>query len=95
MGVADYSLVKYHSAEVKQHIKALPESIDLQAVIISPLTRALETAIGAFGGDDWTEGDAFEPLMVAQNSIEVAHMVSRFCRAGTHQTCRQSHTRRL
>ena len=57
---------------LREHIRQLPEDLQLQAIIISPLTRTLETAIGAFGGDAWKVGDAAEPLMVAQDTIEAS-----------------------
>ena len=38
---------------------------------MSPLSRALQTAVGAFGGTSSTEGTA-QPLMVKQEEILVS-----------------------
>lgn len=79
---------------LRKHIRHLPEPLDLQVVVISPLTRAIETAIGAFGGDAWHAGNA-EPLMVAQDSIEAkraahAAVSSAGCaRFLLHEGCRE------
>lgn len=59
---------------MRQHIQGLPDSLQLQAVIISPLTRAIETAIGAFGGADSTQADRAKPLMLAQEAVKVMCM---------------------
>ena len=65
---------------LREHIKSLPESLDIQAVIVSPLTRTLETAIGAFGGDVWQDGDKVSPLMVSQDSVEVRQALHPSCK---------------
>lgn len=57
--------------QLRKHVSELPNSLQLQAVIVSPLTRAIETAIGAFGGAVCQEGDTVKPLMIAQNALEV------------------------
>ncbi|KAK9809580.1 hypothetical protein WJX73_004066 [Symbiochloris irregularis] len=56
--------------KLREHIQSLPDSLQLQAVVISPLTRAIETAIGAFGGGAWTSADSDKPLMLAQEAVK-------------------------
>ena len=55
---------------LQQHIAQLPEPLNVEAVIVSPLSRALQTAVGAFGGTLHTEGTA-QPLMIKQDHILV------------------------
>ncbi len=55
---------------LQQHIAQLPEPLNVEAVIVSPLSRALQTAVGAFGGTSDTEGTA-QPLMIKQELIMV------------------------
>lgn len=76
--------------KLRQHIQGLPDSLQLQAVVVSPLTRAIETAIGAFGGADWTQADSAQPLMLAQEAVEVLIIACRHlsqCSAFYASTC--------
>lgn len=63
------SLSQAHA--LQQHIAQLPEPLNVEAVIVSPLSRALQTAVGAFGGTSNTEGTA-QPLMIKQEHILVS-----------------------
>ena len=56
---------------LRDHIAALPEPLLVDAVIVSPLSRALETAAGAFGGGAWRSADDGPPLMAALESEPV------------------------
>lgn len=62
------------AAALKKHIAASGR-IRPEVIIVSPLTRAMETAVGAFGGPVWHEGDAELPLMaeVAGGKFSTAH----------------------
>jgi hypothetical protein len=51
-----------------EHIAALAGQFDVEAVIVSPLSRALQTGVGAFGSPACKGGDAVPLLMVAQES---------------------------
>ncbi|KAJ8453403.1 hypothetical protein Cgig2_008287 [Carnegiea gigantea] len=50
---------------LRKHVKASGLSNKIELVITSPLTRTMQTAVGAFGGDDYTDGIDVAPLMVA------------------------------
>ena len=56
---------------LRNHHAALPEPLRVDAVIVSPLSRALETAAGAFGGGAWRSADDGPPLMAALESEPV------------------------
>ena len=60
------------TAALKRHLAGLPQPFRVDVVIVSPLTRTLETAAGVFGGGDWTEaeGDGL-PLMIGQSEEPV------------------------
>lgn len=49
-----------------RHIRALGGAFRADAIIVSPLTRTLETAAGVFGGECWQQGDPQPPLMLEQ-----------------------------
>lgn len=49
-----------------KHIRALGPAFRAEAVIVSPLTRTLETAAGVFGAGPWQSGDPQPPLMREQ-----------------------------
>ena len=53
------------------HTRGLPEPLLVDAVIVSPLTRALETAAGVFGGAEWRPGAGGTPLMTQLESEPV------------------------
>jgi phosphohistidine phosphatase SixA len=49
------------------HIKQLGSRFRVDAVVVSPLTRTLETAAGVFGSGPWREGSNSQPpLMLEQ-----------------------------
>lgn len=49
-----------------KHIRTLGPAFRADAVIVSPLTRTLETAAGVFGAGPWQSGDPQPPLMREQ-----------------------------
>lgn len=56
---------------LRDHIHSLPEPLGVDAVIVSPLSRALETAVGVFGGNELRPGEEAKPLMTALESEPV------------------------
>lgn len=50
---------------LRKHVQASGLSKKIELVITSPLTRTMQTAVGAFGGDGYTDGIDVAPLMVA------------------------------
>lgn len=63
------------AAALKHHNQGQPD-VKPEVVIVSPMTRAIETAVGAFGGGKWQNGDHSQPLMIeqsAQNERVAAH----------------------
>lgn len=63
------------AAALKRHNKTQPE-VQPQVIIVSPMTRAIETAVGAFGGERWQSGDNSPPLMIEQAAVPVRLFVS-------------------
>ena len=61
---------KVQAAALKQHNQSQPD-VRPEVVIVSPMTRAIETAVGAFGGGKWQNGDHSQPLMVEQSAQRV------------------------
>lgn len=61
---------------LQKHIAQLPEPLNVEAVIVSPLSRALQTAVGAFGGTSEVDGTA-KPLMIQQDHIVVRASLGR------------------
>lgn len=59
---------------LNKHIQGLGSSFRVDAVVVSPLTRTLETAAGVFGRGRWPEGDTQPPLMVAQVRVEAGSL---------------------
>eukprot|EP01023_Acetabularia_acetabulum_P040833 TRINITY_DN3964_c0_g3_i1.p2 TRINITY_DN3964_c0_g3~~TRINITY_DN3964_c0_g3_i1.p2 ORF type:complete len:336 (+),score=55.22 TRINITY_DN3964_c0_g3_i1:53-1060(+) len=55
------------AAALKMHLAE--NKIEVDVVIVSPMSRALETAVGVFGGGDWV-ANGLPPLMVQQNYVE-------------------------
>ncbi|KAK9830223.1 hypothetical protein WJX72_010435 [[Myrmecia] bisecta] len=53
---------------LNRHIGKLPQALHLDVVVVSPLTRAIETAVGAFSQRQWQQGEAKAPLMLAQTA---------------------------
>lgn len=56
---------------LRQHIRQLGDSFQVDVVIISPLTRTLETAAGVFGTGAWRQGDEAPAFMLPQSGVEV------------------------
>ncbi|PRW45389.1 phosphoglycerate mutase 1 isoform X2 [Chlorella sorokiniana] len=52
-----------------KHIRALGPAFRADAVIVSPLTRTLETAAGVFGAGPWQSGDPQPPFMLEQTAV--------------------------
>ncbi|XP_010523258.1 PREDICTED: phosphoglycerate mutase-like protein [Tarenaya hassleriana] len=50
---------------LRKHVKATGLSKRVELVVVSPLLRTLQTAVGAFGGEEYTNGVDVPPLMVA------------------------------
>ena len=94
-GAVTGSLSQAHA--LQKHLAQLPEPLDVEAVIVSPLSRALQTAVGAFGGTSDTEGTA-QPLMVEQEEILVSTFQEHICMHGLqhmpHHACRITHASR-
>ncbi|KAL3698924.1 hypothetical protein R1sor_016946 [Riccia sorocarpa] len=52
-------------AALRNHVRSNGVASSLQLVVVSPLTRTLQTAVGVFGGDDILNGNSTEtPLMI-------------------------------
>ena len=66
-GVSDPKCMQAHA--LRKHLAQLTEPLRVEAVIVSPLSRALQTAVGAFGGDACQPGAPGEVLMVAQEAV--------------------------
>lgn len=56
-----------------KHIQSLPEPLQVDLVVSSPLTRTLETATGVFASEAWTDHGQGKPLMREQSNIQVRH----------------------
>ncbi|KAK9110798.1 hypothetical protein Sjap_018858 [Stephania japonica] len=50
---------------LRKHVNACGLSKKIELVIASPLLRTMQTAVGVFGGGDYTDGLSVTPLMVA------------------------------
>lgn len=50
---------------LRKHVEATGLSKKIELVITSPLTRTMQTAVGAFGGGAYIDGVGVTPLMVA------------------------------
>ncbi|CAM8923691.1 unnamed protein product [Rhodiola kirilowii] len=50
---------------LRKHVQACGLSKKIELVIVSPLTRTIQTAVGVFGGGDCTDGVDAPPLMSA------------------------------
>jgi broad specificity phosphatase PhoE len=61
---------------LQKHIAQLPEPLNVEAVIVSPLSRALQTAVGVFGGTSDVDGTS-KPLMIQQDRILVRAGLAR------------------
>ena len=56
---------------LRDHIAGQPESMEVDAVIVSPLSRALQTAVGAFGHSPWQGAKDGPALMIQQQAFQV------------------------
>lgn len=77
------------------HIANLPERLNVDLVVSSPLTRTLETAIGVFANEDWTSKSQGKTLMSEQKGVE-ARQVQRPAKSTAgcppfiaHELCRE------
>ncbi|KAI8550206.1 hypothetical protein RHMOL_Rhmol06G0086900 [Rhododendron molle] len=52
-------------ANLKNHVEACGLSKKIELVIVSPLLRTMQTAVGVFGGEAYVDGIDAPPLMVA------------------------------
>ncbi|KAI3425092.1 hypothetical protein D9Q98_008470 [Chlorella vulgaris] len=82
-GHADYSQYKsfdyidshltdfgWHQAwALNWHIKQLGSRFRVDAVVVSPLTRTLETAAGVFGSGPWREGSNSQPPLMLEQTV--------------------------
>ncbi|XP_041017273.1 phosphoglycerate mutase-like protein 1 isoform X2 [Juglans microcarpa x Juglans regia] len=50
---------------LRKHVQACGISKSIDLVIVSPLLRTMQTAVGVFGGEAYTDGVNVPPLMVA------------------------------
>ncbi|XP_059631219.1 phosphoglycerate mutase-like protein 1 [Cornus florida] len=50
---------------LRKHVKSTGLSKKIELVIASPLLRTMQTAVGVFGGEGYTDGIDVPPLMVA------------------------------
>jgi hypothetical protein len=55
---------RWQAHALGDHLRRVTHRVDV--VIVSPLMRALETAVGAFGQSEWKSGTGHQPLMAAQ-----------------------------
>ncbi|KAL4853906.1 Phosphoglycerate mutase-like protein [Chlorella vulgaris] len=51
------------------HIKQLGSRFRVDAVVVSPLTRTLETAAGVFGSGPWREGSSSQPPLMLEQTV--------------------------
>lgn len=54
---------------LRGHLRSLGPAFRADVVVISPLTRTLETAAGAFGTGKWCLGDAGRAFMLPQEAV--------------------------
>eukprot|EP00250_Pteridium_aquilinum_P002631 c12855_g1_i2 orf=219-1259(+) len=50
--------------ELRRHLERIKITKNVDLVVTSPLMRTMQTAVGAFGGPEFNEGDPSPPLMV-------------------------------
>ncbi|TVU06825.1 hypothetical protein EJB05_46860, partial [Eragrostis curvula] len=56
---------EYHIVDgLREHVKKCGLAKNVELVITSPLLRTMQTAVGVFGGDNYTDGVSAPPLMV-------------------------------
>ncbi|KAK8466887.1 hypothetical protein PHAVU_008G184700 [Phaseolus vulgaris] len=49
---------------LRKHVKASGLSKTIELVVVSPLLRTMQTAVGVFGGEVYTDGISEQPLMM-------------------------------
>lgn len=82
-------------AGLQSHIKSLPDHFQVDLVVLSPLTRALETGIGVFGGDSVEDPDGHKVLMRGQTELEGVRVAHKAIVSGrsppfiAHEACRE------
>ncbi|KAE8057117.1 hypothetical protein FH972_013833 [Carpinus fangiana] len=54
---------------LRTHVQASGLSKRIDLVVVSPLLRTMQTAVGVFGGEAYTDGVRVPPLMVANTGI--------------------------
>ena len=64
---------------LNKHLANLPDRLEVDLVVSSPLTRTLETATGVFASEEWTDESQGVPLMREQPAKQVCGA----CKAGT------------
>lgn len=69
-------LLPWQAEALHRHIQNLPEQLQIDLVVSSPLTRTLETATGVFAGRAWSDDSQGIPLMREQSGLQVRHPVS-------------------
>lgn len=57
---------------LRKHVRASGLSKKIELVIVSPLTRTMQTAVGIFGGEGYSNGVDVTPLMV-ENAFDSGH----------------------
>ncbi|KAH9621596.1 hypothetical protein KSS87_014680 [Heliosperma pusillum] len=63
---------------LRNHVQATGLSNKIDLVIVSPLTRTLQTAVGVFGGGEYSDGIDVLPLMVADGGNSGRPAISSF-----------------
>ncbi len=71
-----FTTLPWQAEALHRHIQYLPEQLQIDLVVSSPLTRTLETATGVFAGQAWSDDSQGIPLMREQSGHEVRHLES-------------------
>ncbi|CAD7698042.1 unnamed protein product [Ostreobium quekettii] len=80
---------------LRQHIASLSSHFHLDLIVISPMTRTLETAVGLFGGDCVNSSCGQKLLMLEQSDIEGVRVATKSisCQSPVpfiaHEACRE------
>lgn len=64
------------AAALKDHLRKLEPQLGIQVVVVSPLTRTLETASGIFGGDDLAADELSQETTLMRPTTAVDHEIS-------------------
>lgn len=62
-----------------KHIDRLPERLQVDLVVSSPLTRTLETAVGVFANEEWRDNGHGAPLMAEQTEEQASRLWHVLC----------------